>query len=185
MISRPSASGRPPWWRRIACALLSLPAAISGARAEDTPATELAGLFMQGCVPFAGSPAQLRAWAATIPLRSVPDPARAVFLHGAPGQAFDATSPLGKFVLTSSDDGLCSAVTDRVAGPAVHVALENALRTAGFTFQLAIERNDKAAANLPYREYFAARDGLRWRILAATVTDPKGGQAMLTAGPGL
>ena len=60
--------------------------------------------------------------------------------------------------------------------------LEAALRQIGLGVELVIERDDKRAADLHYREYVANRDGQTWRILAATVNGPKGGQAMLTAG---
>ena len=33
------------------------------------------------------------------------------------------------------------------------------------------------------REYLVAKDKRGWRVLAATVKDDKGGEAMLTAGP--
>ena len=147
-----------------------------------TSATDLAGLFVQGCVPFAGDPDRLRGWAAKVPLPTVPEPARSAFLNGAPGQVFDATTPSGKFVLVSSDDGLCSCITNEATGTAVWTALEAALRQIGLGVELVIERDDKRAADLHYREYVANRDGQTWRILAATVNGPKGGQAMLTAG---
>lgn len=147
-----------------------------------TSATELAGLFVQGCLPFAGDPDRLRGWASNVPLPTVPEPARSVFLNGAPGQVFDATTPSGKFVLVSSDDGLCSCITNEATGAAVWAALETALRQSGLGFDLVIERDDKRATDLHYREYIANRDGKTWRILAATVNGARGGQAMLTAG---
>jgi hypothetical protein len=148
-----------------------------------TPATELAGLFVQGCLPFAGSPANLRDWARGVPLPVLPEPARTAFLNGAPGVVFDASTGEGKFVLVSADDGLCSCVTDMAHDRAVRTALEDVLARAGLAFRMVIERDDRHATDLHYREYFASRDGRTWRILAATVKDPGGGQAMLTAGP--
>jgi hypothetical protein len=116
-------------------------------------------------------------------LPEVPDPARTAFLGGAPGTVFDASNAAGKFVLVSSDDGICSAVTDHAGDEDVAAGLEHALREAGATFRLAIERDDKSNTKLHHREYLASGHGRAWRLLAATVRDETQGQAMLTAAP--
>ena len=138
---------------------------------------------MQSCMTFAGDPAGLRAWAAGKALPAVPEQARAAFLHGAPGQVFDASDNEGKFVVVSSDDGICSAVTNRVAQAAIVAALEGDLRAAGIAFRLVIERDDKHVPDIHDREYLATKAGRSWRILLATVKDPSGGQAMITGAP--
>ncbi len=138
---------------------------------------------MQSCLAFAGDPSGLRTWAHDVGLRPLPDQARVAFLHAAPGVAFDASTPDSKLVLASSDDGLCSAITDLAAGPAVVGALEHDLTGAGIAFRPAIERDDKQIPTLHDREYLAAKNGRAWRILAATVTGQQPGQAMLTAAP--
>lgn len=144
---------------------------------------ELVGLFIQGCLPFAGDAAALRDWASHIGLPPVPDQARAAFLHGAPGQAFDGSTAEAKLVLVSSDDGICSAVTDRATEQSVTDALEAGFRQAGVAFRLMVERDDKQLSAIHDREYLAAKDKRGWRILAATVKDDAGGEAMLTAAP--
>jgi hypothetical protein len=146
-------------------------------------ARELVGLFIQGCLPFAGNASALRDWAKTTGLRPVPEQAHTAFLHGAPGQAFDASAADAKLVLVSSDDGLCSAVTDQATRADVADALEAGFRQAGLAFRLAIERDDAHVSAIHDREYLATRDKRGWRILAATVKDDKGGEAMLTAAP--
>jgi hypothetical protein len=146
-------------------------------------AEELSGLFLRGCLPYAGRPAALRQWAAREQLPEVPDPARAAFLHGAPGKVFDASNAAGKFALLSSDDGICAVVTDRADDRQTAQSLERMLRDDGLKFRLVIERNDKTNAKLHHREYLAAGHGGAWRILAATVRDAASGQAMLTAAP--
>ena len=148
----------------------------------DAP-EELAGLFMQGCLPFAGKPSALRDWAGRNGLPQIPEQARAAFLHGAPGRAFDASATGTKLVLVSSDDGICSAVTDHATQAEVTTALEAALQQAGLKFRLVIERDDAKIDTIHDREYLAAEDKQGWRILAATVKDPAGGEAMLTAAP--
>ncbi len=156
--------------------------ATPSAQAQST-AVELAALFLRGCVPFAGSPGQLRDWAIGQRLAILPDPARTVFLNGGPGLVFDASTQAGKFVLVSSDDGLCSCITQSAASGPVNTALEDGLRAGGLRFVLVTERNDRVIPTLRFREYVASLDQRVWRILAATTTDPSGGRAMLTAGP--
>ena len=167
--------------RRTVVAVLLLAGTAAPAQADR--AQELAGLFMQGCLPYAGNPAALRRWASGNKLAYVPEPARGVFLNGAPGQVFDASNASGKFVVVSSDDGLCSCVGDTVVGDALVRAVEDDLKQAGIGFRRVIDRDDRRAAELHYNEYIAGLHGRVWRILIATVRDPKGGHAMLTAGP--
>jgi hypothetical protein len=144
---------------------------------------ELVGLFIQGCLPFAGNATALRAWAKGTGLPAVPDQARSAFLHGAPGQAFDGSTAEVKLALVSSDDGICAAVTDQATQQTVTDALEAGFRQAGLAFRLVIERDDARIGEIHDREYLVARDKRAWRILAATVKGDKGGEAMLTAAP--
>jgi hypothetical protein len=148
----------------------------------DAP-EELVGLFIQGCLPFAGDPSALREWARKTQLPPAQEQARKGFLHGAPGQVFDASTPQAKLVLVSSDDGLCSAVTDKSTEEQVTTALEAGLHRAGLTFRLVIERDDQSIKAIHDREYLVARDKRGWRVLAATVKGDQGGEAMLTAAP--
>jgi hypothetical protein len=138
---------------------------------------------MQSCIPFAGDAGGLRAWAARAKLPTVPDPASKIFRQGAPGVVFDASLPPEKFVLVSSDDGLCATITNQADGSALVRAVETDLKLAGVAFRLAIERDDPHQTQIHNREYLATKNGRGWRILVATVKDPKGGQAMLTAAP--
>lgn len=149
------------------------------------PAEELSGLFVQACLPYAGRPDALRQWAAAKQLPSVPDPARAVFLHHTPGQVFDASNAGGKFALLSSDDGSCAVVTNLAGDAATVRALERALTGAGIGFRHVSERGDPMNAKLHYREYLATGSSGRggWRILVSTVPGEAPGQAMLTAAP--
>lgn len=141
------------------------------------------GLFVQGCLPFVGNKAALRDWAVKSGMPEAAEPARAAFLHGAPGKVFDASAADAKLALVSSDDGLCSAVTDQATEQAVTDALEAGFRQAGLTFRLVVERDDARVKAIHDREYLAARGKIGWRVLAATVKGDKGGEAMLTAAP--
>jgi hypothetical protein len=146
-------------------------------------ADELVGLFIQGCLPFAGNAAALRDWATKTGLKPVPEQARAAFLHGAPGQAFDGSAADAKLVLVSSDDGICSVVTNQATEQQVTDALEAGFRQAGLTFRLVIERDDPRMSAIHDREYLVAKEKRGWRVLAATVKGDKGGEAMLTGAP--
>ncbi len=147
-------------------------------------ARQLAGLFMQSCVRFAGNRTGLRDWAHRTGLAHVPEPARAAFLHGASGMAFDASNANGRLVLISDDAGGCSAVAQMANGPALFGALEADMRQAGIGFTLSREFADPEEKQLQHREYAASQGTRTWRIVAGTVRDQQGGQAMLTAEPG-
>jgi len=161
--------------------LLGLAPALAQAQTPGS-ATELATLFLRGCLPFAGNPGRLRDWAAEQRLAIIPEPARSGFLNGAPGIVFDASTPVGKFVLVSADDGLCSSVAASAQGGPVVTALEDGMRSAGLRFTLVAARNDASVPDLHFREYVATAEPRVWRVLAATVRDAQGGRAMLTAG---
>lgn len=134
-------------------------------------------------MPFVGNPPALRDWARRTGLPPLPEQARTAFLHGASGQAFDGSAENAKLVLVSSDDGLCSVVTNQATQQQVADALEAGLRQAGLDFRLVIERDDAHVDAIHNREYLATKNKQGWRILASTVKGDKGGEAMLTAAP--
>jgi hypothetical protein len=157
---------------------------LSGGVARATPADnarQLAGLFMQSCVQFVGNPTGLRDWVHRTGLADLPEPARAAFLHGTPGMAFDASNPNGKFVLVSDDAGGCSTVAELANGPALFAAMEADMRQASIGFKLRREEADPEERQLQHREYAAWQGNQKWRIVVGTVRDQQGGQAMLTA----
>jgi hypothetical protein len=162
----------------LAAGLLATPSV-----AQADAVQQMVGLFIQGCLPFAGNPPALRGWANRTGLPSLPEQARETFLHGTPGQVFNGSTADGKLVLASSDDGQCSVVAEKIAGPAGAEGLEAGFRQAGLAFRLVIERDDAHLTNIHHREYLAAKDGRGWRVLLATVKDAGGGEAMLTAAP--
>lgn len=165
------------------CSLLVLSACLLAAAAPSrADPSDLAGLFIQGCLNFAGDPAGVRDWARQQGLSALPQPAGSAFLHGAPGTVFDASTTEDKLVLVSSDDGICSAVSNRMDGAALPAVLEADLRTLGIRFRLVIERDDTHAVALHYREYLAAKEPRAWRVLVATAKGQPG-QAMLTVAP--
>jgi hypothetical protein len=156
----------------------------SAARASPVDnAIQLAGLFMQSCVQFVQDRTGLRDWAHRTGLADIPEPARAEFLHGAPGMVFDASNTTGKFVLISGDGGGCSAIAEMANGIALFGALEADMRRTGIGFTLSRDVADPEEKQLQHREYTAWQATRRWRIITGTVRDQQGGQAMLTANP--
>jgi len=155
-------------------------------RADDPGAAnakQLAGLFMQSCLRFAGDQDGLRAWAKQMGLPELPAKPRQRFLAGLPGTVFDASNTAGKFVLLSQDGGACSALAESASGPAVLSNLEQDMHDAQISFKITSERTDTEEKSLRHREYTASANRRAWQLLVSIVQDPPGGQAMLTANP--
>jgi hypothetical protein len=154
------------------------------ARADDLPdvaAKQVAGLFVQSCVQFAGDKDALRAWAKKTGLQELPPSAQDRFLYGLPGVVFDASNKDGKFVLVSEDGGSCSVVAEMASGAGVISDLEKDLNDAKISFKVTAEKPDSEEKILNHREYQASQGDRGWLLLVSTVKDPVGGQAMLTA----
>lgn len=165
-------------------ALAGMLALASPARAEDPPnlaAKQVAGLFMQSCIQFAGDKDGLRGWAKKTGLRELPPSAQDRFLYGLPGVVFDASNKEGKFVLVSEDGGSCSVVAEMAKGAALITNLEQDLNDAKIAFKVTAEKVDSEEKALNHREYLASQGDRGWLLLVSTVKDPLGGQAMLTA----
>jgi hypothetical protein len=75
------------------------------------------------------------------------------------------------------------AVAATASGPAVLSALEDGLRRAGIGFSTSVDATDPQEKLLQHRSYAATLGDRRWRIVAGTVRDRQGGQAMLSANP--
>jgi hypothetical protein len=144
-------------------------------------AGQLAGLFVQSCLEFAGNSNALRDWAKRTGLHELPGEAQESFLYGLPGVVFDATNKTGKLVLISEDGGSCSVVAERASGPAVIDTLEQDLRRAQISFNLSRDGDDPKERVLHHREYTASMGKRSWLLLVSTVKDAALGEAMLTA----
>jgi hypothetical protein len=148
---------------------------------QTVNAGQVAGLFMQSCIPFAGDKEGLRAWAKKTDLKELPAEVAESFLYGLPGVVFDASNQDGKFVLVSEDGGSCSAIAEIASGSSVLTDLEQDMTTAKITFKVTSEKNDTEEKTLEHREYLATQGDRGWLLLVSTVKDSNGGQAMLTA----
>ncbi len=159
-------------------------AASAPAVADEPPvvnAKQVAGLFMQSCVQFAGDRDGLRGWAKKTGLKELPGDVQDHFLYGLPGTVFDASNKDGKFVLVSEDGGSCSVLAETASGAAVITDLEQDMKDAQITFNVTGEKADAEEKALRHREYVASQGKREWLLLVSTVKDPAGGQAMLTA----
>lgn len=154
------------------------------AKADEPPevnAKQVAGLFMQSCLTFAGDKNGLRDWAKKTGLKELPHNVQERFLYGLPGIVFDASNKDGKFVLLSEEGGSCSVVAETASGPGVIADLEQDLNDAKIAFKVTAEKSDAEEKSLAHREYLASQGQQQWLLLVSTVKDPAGGQAMLTA----
>jgi hypothetical protein len=148
---------------------------------SDVNARQVAGLFMQSCIQFAGDTDGLRSWAKQTSLKQLPRDAADRFLYGLPGVVFDASNKDGKFVLVSEDGGSCSAIAEIANGTGVIANLEQDLNAAKIAFKMTGEKNDSEERALKHREYLATQGDRQWLLLVSTVKDANGGQVMLTA----
>ncbi len=154
------------------------------AKADEPPvvnAKQVAGLFVQSCLTFAGDKNGLRDWAKKTGLKELPPSVQDRFLYGLPGIVYDASNKDGKFVLLSEDGGSCSVVAETASGTGVIADLEQDLNEAKITFKVTAEKSDAEEKSLAHREYLASQGQQQWLLLVSTVKDPAGGQAMLTA----
>jgi len=153
----------------------------SGEEPPNLAAKQVAGLFVQSCIQFAGDKNGLRGWAKKTGLKELPDSVQDRFLYGLQGVVFDASNKDGKFVLVSEEGGSCSVVAEMANGPSVIADLEQDLNTAKITFKVTAEKPDAEEKALNHREYQASQGDRGWLLLVSTVKNPAGGQVMLTA----
>ena len=161
-------------------AVLALLAVLAPARPAwaDSPAEQLAGLFVQGCVAHAGSLSGLRQWAAAKGLKSVPAQAAPAFLNKEAGIAYDASDPGGKFVLISADGGGCAAIAQHADRAVLASTLAQFLARADLTLTQISEEDDHLAPGVRHRVYRLRVAGRDWQIVMSTTRDS--GQAMLS-----
>ena len=151
-------------------AVLALIALAAPARAAERE-NQIAGLFMQACVAHAGDVAGLRRWAQTTKLPVLPPPAQAVFLHGAPGTAYDATNESGgKLVMVAQTDGSCEVAAPGADFSALSAALESYLASNG----ISATQDDATDQGVTVRTYGARTAARAWRLtVTAALGDPR------------
>lgn len=169
--------------RTLILAAILATALLAPVRAADTTASaqQLATLFMQSCLQYAGDRDGLRTWAKKLGLMELPAEEQDRYLYGLPGIVFDASNSDGRFKLVSEDGGSCSVLAASASGQAVLQDLEQKLHDAQITFKVTAERPDAVEKTLHHREYVAQQGKREWLLLVSIVQDPAGGEAMLTA----
>ena len=153
------------------------------ARSDDAPnaaASQVAGLFTQSCIQFAGDAAGLRAWADRTGLKALSAEAQKYFLHNLSGIVFDASNRQGKFVMISYDGGSCSVVAQLASGPVAIADLERDMNDARIAYKMTGEKSDPDERSLKHREYLASLGQREWLLRVSTVKNAAG-QVMLTA----
>jgi hypothetical protein len=109
---------------------------------QDPVAVAAVGLFQNSCMPFAGHPRDLRGWVAAHHLPALSPGATQALLRGEPGKAFWASTPDGKMVLVSNDNGSCSVVLPAADKATVDTALQDYFGSLGTT---AAQMDDKTS----------------------------------------
>ncbi len=157
----------PAWGRSLGGGAVAL-AFLFARPVRAEPADQLIGLFMQGCLPFAGDAQGLRKWAGGIGLPALPPEGKAAFLGKQPGMVFDASNQQGKFVLLSGDNGACAATAEEGAPPTMAAEVEAALTGAGIRFTLKSDGDDPRNKMIHHRAYLAHKGDRSWQVVLST-----------------
>jgi hypothetical protein len=112
-----------------ACAAFFPAPSCAQAIMQDRATLQVVGLFQHACLPYAGYAGNLRQWASRTGLGELPGDVASRFLSGAPGKAFNASTPDGKLILVSRDDGACMVVTPFASQLRAEEALLGVFRT--------------------------------------------------------
>ncbi len=169
---------------RLSLALLALLAVVPAARADaPSQAATATAWFMRACVRFAAHPTALRHWADTKHLVAAPDKQAQTYLFGLPGAVFAIPIDGGPLILVSENSGSCSIIAPDVPGTALLAQVNAALTAAGVAFKITEDAPDPKAPELHDRAYAAHKGKDSWLMLVSTVTDPAGGEAILTTSP--
>jgi len=117
-------------------------AVITHLRATDPGALQTVALFENGCFPYIGDADRLRVQAALIGAQPAPAAMVPQFLHGHAGMVFNASSPEGKRVLISFDNGMCGVTAPTDDGEAIEVViLQDIIHNGGVPKQVFVKKN--------------------------------------------
>ena len=110
--------------------------------APDPDVGQVAGLFLQSCLRFAGDPAALRSWIAAHQLPQVPEAQAPLFLGSiGTGQVFGASTASGKHALVSYDSGACQVIAMAGDASAVQQKLLASLHDLGVAVSRVLARS--------------------------------------------
>jgi hypothetical protein len=98
----------------------------------DRTSLQAVGLFEHSCLEFAGFAGNLRTWADAHHLFELPPERAATFLMRASGKVYDASTPDGRLMLASRDNGTCMILMLHGDKDGVDAALHAMFRTRDF-----------------------------------------------------
>jgi hypothetical protein len=117
-------------------------AVIAHLQATDPGALQTVALFEHGCFPYIGDADRLRVQAALLGAQPAPAAMVPQFLHGHAGMVFNASSPAGKRVLISFDNGMCGVTAPTDDGEAIEVViLHDIIHIGGVPKQVFVKKN--------------------------------------------
>ena len=126
-------------------AIALAPATASAQQADPyRVASQAVALFQQACLPFTGSPGDLRAWASARHLPETSPQQALPFLGGHPGKVYGASTQDGKMALASEDNGGCRVVVEFGDKASVDTALQGAFHQMG---AIVLPVNDRGSAD--------------------------------------
>ncbi len=158
------------------------PPGAGGAQPMPNGADQLVGLFGATCLHFSGDVAGLRAFLTQQGAPAMPDPARAAFLAGRTGQAYDVSVPNANLALVSLDDGGCEAVVEHANPSEIVPVLEQSAAEAHVTVQaLGGQQADKNGRGVNHAAFLLTSAGKQMHVLVSTAPQPP--QAVLTFVP--
>ena len=159
-------------------------ALVAPARSDDAPkaaANQVAGLFTQSCIQFAGDTESLRGWADRTGLKALPAEAQNVLPPRPAGYRVRRLQQAGQIRVDLRGRRLLLGRCPIASGPVAIADLEHDMNDARIAFKVTGEETDPEEKSLTHREYLASQGQREWLLLVSTVKDPPAGQAMLTA----
>ena len=159
--------------KQTAFLLACLITCIAPARAVDTGAQQVVGLFMQACVLNDGDGGRETAWleAHRVP-HMAPGGAKA-FLIGRSGTVFDATNATGRYGVTITDQSVCETFAEHAIARDVVSELEDSLKSWKMTVILLKDHDDPRDTRLHHRDYLIVHNGVNYDLVAS-ISDAEG-----------
>lgn len=130
----------------------------------DPDSGQVAGLFLQSCMKYAGNAAGLREWVSAHRLPQIPADQAATFLGSlGAGEAYGASNASGKHALVSYDSGACRVLALSGDASDIQQTLLALLRGQGVTVVpvLARAKPDSSSSQGLFEATFGPR---HWRV---------------------
>ena len=159
---------------------------LGGTVAKADPAREVVGLFVQSCLKYVESPADLMDWIDSVPqLRKLSPRQSQQFLAGRRGTVWSASNDAGLFALTVYDDDSCSVMGQRANATEVSQVFSEYLRRKNLPVDK-IGDQTKYNRGIDQREeiYRSRGAGMLYEVVLVTSKSQRAdAQAVLTTRP--